>query len=359
MSNFTQMNFVPPTGLNDTTAYPTKPSSEANIRAAIQGISDQLKNYIDNVLLAELMASDTSGSSGSDKVGSAAITGVDGLNIRAQIQSLKTQLTSANAANLTNGVVQTIHLADNAVTAPKIATGAVTVDKILNGSINSDKLSATLKPTTANIDYYVNADTGNDSTGDGSSGNPYKTVAKVKSIALQNIGYGYKTRIFYTGTSTEDVILDFIGNGEVDLLGVGSTHTIGSVINISTCYSKISNLTLTTSIALYGSFTTSILIGTSANCSIDTCISIASVSYGIGICVYGKATITGCTISNKYSAIRVDHSGFATSRSNSGTNISDFCFDVLSGIIIKVDETQPVGIGGNFTTYVNNGRILS
>lgn len=50
----TQFNFNPLTGLNDTSVYETTPASEAAARAQIQGIPDQIRDYINNTLRAEL-----------------------------------------------------------------------------------------------------------------------------------------------------------------------------------------------------------------------------------------------------------------------------------------------------------------
>lgn len=48
------MAFTPATGLKDNTYAPTKPLNEASLRATVQGISDQLRDYINNELLVNL-----------------------------------------------------------------------------------------------------------------------------------------------------------------------------------------------------------------------------------------------------------------------------------------------------------------
>lgn len=94
--------FNPPTGLRDTTEYDTTPASEAAARGQIQGVSDQIKDYINTVLHPEISAG-----------------GVDDLGITTQ------------------------KLADSAVTTSKLADDAVTNQKI-------------------NIDHAVTAANGND-----------------------------------------------------------------------------------------------------------------------------------------------------------------------------------------------------
>jgi hypothetical protein len=49
MNNF---SFSPPTGLRDITAYPDEPASEAAAREQFQGLLDQIKNYINNTVVA-------------------------------------------------------------------------------------------------------------------------------------------------------------------------------------------------------------------------------------------------------------------------------------------------------------------
>jgi len=45
------MVFVPVGGLKDASYSPTTPTNETSIRAEIQGISDQLKDYINDILI--------------------------------------------------------------------------------------------------------------------------------------------------------------------------------------------------------------------------------------------------------------------------------------------------------------------
>ncbi len=153
MANFTKMAFTPEKGLNDRDAYPATPLSESEARNSIQGISDQIKNYINNILIAQLHSSITS-ASGSERIGSAEIQNLAGNTVWSQIASL-----AATIFNVTNGLavpgnntvstdkiqddaVTDIKIAANAVTTTKIIDGAITSDKIASGSITSDKIAA-------------------------------------------------------------------------------------------------------------------------------------------------------------------------------------------------------------------------
>ena len=50
------MAFNPPTGLNDANYSPQTPPNEAAARAEIQGVSDQLRDYINNTLIPQMIA---------------------------------------------------------------------------------------------------------------------------------------------------------------------------------------------------------------------------------------------------------------------------------------------------------------
>lgn len=137
---FTEMAFTPATGLSDTTTYPTQPASETEIRAAIQGISDQLRDYINDTLLVELTDTTTS-TSGADYIGSAPIEGVTGENVHAQIVDLKTQLDGVSAGAVSDGSITTAKLANDAVTADKIADDAVGADQIADDAVGSANIA--------------------------------------------------------------------------------------------------------------------------------------------------------------------------------------------------------------------------
>lgn len=137
---FTEMAFTPATGLTDTTTYPTQPASETEIRSAVQGISDQLRDYINDTLLVELTDTTTS-TSGADYIGSAPIEGITGENVHAQIVDLKTQLDGVSAGAVSDGSITTAKLANDAVTADKIADDAVDSEHIADDAVDSAQIA--------------------------------------------------------------------------------------------------------------------------------------------------------------------------------------------------------------------------
>ncbi len=76
-------------GMEDKNWFPTVPATEEDARKQFQNMFDQILKLL-NDLVKELDSK--TGESGADKIGSAAIGGVAGLNVRAQIQSLKDQV---------------------------------------------------------------------------------------------------------------------------------------------------------------------------------------------------------------------------------------------------------------------------
>ena len=149
---FEDFTFTPADGLKNHEYSPTEPESEDAIRAQIQGISDQLRDHIND--LQEQLNAVTEGSSGAHHIGSAAITGVSGESVAQQLASLKTLIdetavgaipdNSIASAKLQNGAITTEKLADNVVTEGKLASGSVTETKLADGAVTSGKLASGL-----------------------------------------------------------------------------------------------------------------------------------------------------------------------------------------------------------------------
>jgi hypothetical protein len=118
------MAFDPENGLKSKEHYVTTPVSEEEARAQIQSISDQLKGYLNETLLAELENTQL-GQSGAEMIGSAAIACVAGETVRAQIEDVKRQIDNVSTGSVTDGAVATEKLADGAVTKPKLDGGAL------------------------------------------------------------------------------------------------------------------------------------------------------------------------------------------------------------------------------------------
>lgn len=131
---FDRMAFNPPEGLCDTARYPTSPESEAQARAQVQSVSDQLRDYINVTLLTQLENA-AAGGCGARKIGSEEIQGIDGTDVLSQIVSLKTQIDDVSAGSVSDGSITAPKLAEKAVTRQKIADGAVGGQQIADSAV--------------------------------------------------------------------------------------------------------------------------------------------------------------------------------------------------------------------------------
>lgn len=156
--SFTEMAFNPADGLRNKTSYPTAPDSENAVRECLQASADQLRDYINEILIPALESA-AAGLSGAERIGSAEITGVTGETIYAQIANLKSQLDGVSQGAVSDGSITTAKLADASVTTAKVANGAitaaklgedvdlsvqnneVTTQKIANGAVTADKIA--------------------------------------------------------------------------------------------------------------------------------------------------------------------------------------------------------------------------
>lgn len=131
---FTRMAFDPAGGLKDAGSYPTTPESEAQARAQVQRVSDQLRDFINDTLIEQLESAQQ-GQSGAEMIGSAPIVYVTGETVRAQIADIKRQIDDVSAGSVTDGAISQDKLADGAVTGSKIGTGAVSKSKLAAGAL--------------------------------------------------------------------------------------------------------------------------------------------------------------------------------------------------------------------------------
>ncbi len=121
---FSRMVFSPEDGLNNTQYYPTTPVSEEDARAQVQSVSDQLKAYLNNTLIAQIENAQA-GQSGAERIGSAAIANVAGVTVREQIADVKRQIDEASMGSVSDGTIDTAKLAAGAVTKSKLHPDAL------------------------------------------------------------------------------------------------------------------------------------------------------------------------------------------------------------------------------------------
>lgn len=89
----TPIAFVPAQGYRDSSFAPTDPITETQFRDVMQDIPDQVRDYINNELLAKI-TSTASGSGGSREIGSETIPTITGNNVYTQLVSLLNYINS-------------------------------------------------------------------------------------------------------------------------------------------------------------------------------------------------------------------------------------------------------------------------
>lgn len=151
---FSRMAFSPEDGLNNTVHYPTTPVSEEDALAQVQSVSDQLKAYINNTLIAQMESTQT-GQSGAERIGSAAIANVAGVTVRAQMEDVKRQIDEASMGSVSDGAIGTAKLAAGAVTKPKLHPDALDWTLVADSGVLGGSGSFTIPAQTGKSEMLV------------------------------------------------------------------------------------------------------------------------------------------------------------------------------------------------------------
>lgn len=130
----------------DADDFPTKEYSEPQVRADIQQLFDELKDYINNVVVAGINDNASSiaalGGGGQVDTDSLADDCVTAEKIKdGEITELKYADDSIPYRALQEECVHNINIQDGAVTAEKLASSAVTTAKLDDGSVTVDKMA--------------------------------------------------------------------------------------------------------------------------------------------------------------------------------------------------------------------------
>lgn len=152
---------------------------------------------------------------------------------------------------------------------------------------------------------YVST-SGNDSSGNGSQNQPYRTIGKALSVLPKNLNGMTVTISIGTGTYAEDVVVDGFSNGVLDFTGSG-TATLQSLTVSGGSTLQISLLSIATTTTGTGVFVTegSKLIDLSN-------ITCTGAGTGVRVANCGKAYIGGTlTINNNGTGLAVDSNGSA------------------------------------------------
>lgn len=149
-----QFSFTPAIGLKDNGAFPTSPNSEADARQQIQTVLDQIKNYINNVIISSIAAGGIDdGGITTVKLAALAVTAaklaVDSVETEKiknlAVTTAKIQDAAITGAKIADDAINTEHISNDAVTESKIANSAITDAQIANNAIKSQHLVSGIK----------------------------------------------------------------------------------------------------------------------------------------------------------------------------------------------------------------------
>lgn len=129
--------------------------SGAQLRARFDKAAEDIKAYLNNVLLVQL--------EGTGSAGNLGITEIDGLvadTVQEALEALYQAILDASQGEIPDGSVTTQKLADTSVTAPKIAAGAVTMEKTTGVQAQHKTKSVTVPAITAGGTQTVSGVTG-------------------------------------------------------------------------------------------------------------------------------------------------------------------------------------------------------
>ena len=227
-----------------------------------------------------------------------------------------------------------------------------------NGSILVNRYGATIGTLRYDVNLYV-ATTGSDTTGDGTSVSPYRTIQYALNTLPKDLGSFGCTIVVASGTYNEDVNIRGFHNGSINLYSETqntlstSCNVLSILVGHCTGYVRINgfNLTSTTKVPITV-FSTDGAYIYYCQCTFPT----SSIN-GIN-CYESKVGIEYCKMTGKDTALMASFSTVISNNwySSSGNNYGIYS---LNGSRITTNGSQPSGINGNFIfgnggMYVNN-----
>ena len=245
--------------------------------------------------------------------------------------------TAGNLLNLINA--NSAEIGDLSLIAETDLVSAIQADR--------SSLAESVTKTLADITYYV-ATTGSDTTGDGTSGLPFKTIQFAINKLPQIINHNATINVV-AGTYAENLIISgFIGKGKIALVGATSatnTHNINT-ISILNCSIYIDfrgfNITSTTTHAITVSYCINVRLMVLNITGVTT--SWAGVNVVGGFC-----QLQSCTISNKSQAILATYTSLVLSVDNNGSGNTNVLYSTTGSTLAK-SGTQPSGTTVEYTT---------
>ncbi len=209
--------------------------------------------------------------------------------------------------------------------------------------------------TTADVTYYVNPSTGSDDNNNGSSGSPFKTIAKAVSMIPQIVNHTVEINLADGSYSEGITLAGYIGKGTITITGNMTTPTnvvFSSRIYVtrSTCLIQLRGMETTytggDSISIERNPGAVFLDKLVATNSTSTYAALY-VSYSPSVCIQNS------TLSNHKYGIYAIGAARVFSYNNSGSNnTTGLC---ANGSTIMKGSTQP---GGTTGEAIANGGVI-
>lgn len=221
--SFTTPVFDPVTGMKDTAAFPERPANQTDARDQFQGMFDQCRDMV-QALIDELEAT-TADASGAHEIGSAAISGVTGSTVYAQLASLKGMIDALVAVSVPDGSIDDDKLATD-VKVGSLAALTTTEKSSIQGAINELVTSlGTLSSTVAGLSTPT--------IGTANITNGAVTEAKIAAGAVTNakiadysVGSSKLGALSVIPLDTGDYLIYSTPTNEISLLVSGCTSAV-------------------------------------------------------------------------------------------------------------------------------------
>jgi hypothetical protein len=256
----------------------------------------------------------------------------------------------ATGGDISETVVERVELFETKFPIPSVGE---TIKRFLGKVLTFLK---NIKPLEADVTYYV-ATTGSDTTGDGTSAKPYKTIQRAVDILPKDLNGHIAIIQVAAGTYDEDVnILSFHG-GELQLLS-SSKDTLADtckvrLVFVKYCgsYVQVNGFTATTATM------TAFITWGSHNVLFRYCQATAlSSNNGIYFGESGGGA-SSCKIANKYSAINVVNSRISSESWAPGSTNAYGITPSYGSVVSKIGN-QPTGTVSN-EIWSNGGSTLN
>lgn len=211
-----------------------------------------------------------------------------------------------------------------------------------------------IKPLEADVTYYVST-AGSDTMGDGTNGNPFKTVQYAINSFPKDLGGHFATIILADGVYDTVNIVGFY-NGELQLQSTSTTainsNTRVSTVSIQYCVAKVSIFGIK---CLDNSSAASVMVRDCRHVYLAY-LSITDISSNRGIYAYETQLlrVTGCDITGKAEGIRFNNTcGHVTNCTGASNTIS-----LISAGASTVHIVGTIPGGTTARSYENGGAFF-